>query len=186
VIVSLHRSLASVVMLVTALALCGRHAIAAQSEMVIVKGTSGQGEKHYHRPGCPVIKDGKDVLAMTRAEAESRGVKAHRDCDPALSAPSAEPQGPASGTPRTAPPETVFIDTAGTHYHRKNCARLEKDAKAVPLTNVGKRWPCATCRPPVPKRTTEPLVPRWRGSGPGRATPVRSDTQAPLSWTLRS
>lgn len=185
-IVSRHSSLPFVVMLATALALCGRHAIAAQSEMVIVKGASGQGEKNYHRPGCPVIKDGKDVLAMTRAEAESRGAKAHRDCDPALSAAGADPQGSASGPPRTAPPETVFIDTAGTHYHRKNCARLEKDAKAVPLTNVGKRWPCATCRPPVPKRTTEPLVPRWRGSGPGRATPVGSDTQALVSWTRRS
>lgn len=181
----LARPAAVAVLLLAALAVRAPGPISAQSEMVIVKGTSGQGEKNYHRPGCPVIGDGKDVLAMTRAEAESRGAKAHRDCDPALSAPAVGPQGPAATTPRTAPPETVFIDTAGTQYHRKNCARLEKDAKAVPLTSVGKRWPCPACRPPVPKRTTEPLVPRWRGSKPGRAGPVAAHTQA-SSATLRS
>jgi hypothetical protein len=36
-----------------------------QSEMVIVK----EGTKEYHRAGCEVIRDGKGVLAMTRAQA---------------------------------------------------------------------------------------------------------------------
>ena len=160
-----HRRLALVVVLLTAAALPGQQAIAAQSEMVIAREGTGQGEKHYHRPGCAVVRDGKGVVAMARAEAESRGFKAHRDCDPALSAPAAAPPGATSATPSKAPPETVFIDAAATHYHRKDCARLGKDARPLPVTDVGKRWPCPACRPPVPKRTTEPLVPRWRGPG---------------------
>ena len=54
-----HRRLALVVILLTAAALPGQQAIAAQSEMVIARKGTGQGEKHYHRPGCPVVRDGK-------------------------------------------------------------------------------------------------------------------------------
>jgi hypothetical protein len=166
-------------LILTALVISGQHAIAAQSEMVIAREGVGQGEKNYHRPGCPVVRDGKGVVAMARAEAESRGFKAHRDCDPALSAPAA-PQGATVPTLRKAPPETVFIDTAATHYHRKDCAKLGAGAKAVAVTDVGKRWPCPTCRPPVPKRTADPVVPRWRGPGRRGGAPVVPETPPAL------
>ena len=181
----LHRSLAFVVVLLIAAALCGPGAVAAQSEMVIVKEASGQGDKHYHRPGCPVVRDGKDVLAMTRAEAESRGFKAHRDCEAASSAQPPQGPGTASTKPPSPPPETVFVDSGTTYYHRKNCARLGKDAKGIALTAVGKRWPCPACRPPVPKRTTEPVVPRWRGPGRGGRAAL-TDTPATLAAAVRS
>jgi len=140
---------------------CAAGAPTAQSELVIAKQTP---TKEYHRPDCPVIRDGKDVLAMTRAEAESRGFKAHRDCDPSKQTAPADqpPRGDASARPKT-PPETVYIDASSRYYHRKTCAKLGTHPEAVAVTGVGKRWPCPTCRPPVPKRSTEPLVPRWRG-----------------------
>lgn len=50
----------------------------AQSELVIHK----EGSTQYHRPGCEVIGNGKDVLALTRAQAEARGDKPHSGCDP--------------------------------------------------------------------------------------------------------
>ena len=138
--------------------LCVPARSSAQSELVIVKDTAA---KEYHSPGCAVVRDGKDVVAMTRAEAVSRGFKPHRDCDPAVQAPAAPPGAPAAKP--TAPPATVFIDSSTKYYHRKTCAKLGAHPEAVAVTAVGKRWPCPTCRPPVPKRTTEPLVPRWRG-----------------------
>ena len=144
-----------------------------QSDLVVVR-TNAQpaagaadknADKQYHRPGCPVVRDAKDVMAMTLAQAEARGYTAHPDCDPARTAqPPA--QAPATG-PAAAPPpakvETVFVDDGGTQYHRKGCVKLGAHAKAVALTAVGKRWPCPVCRPPVPKRPVTPLVPGWRG-----------------------
>ena len=44
---------------------------AGQSELVI----HTQGTGLYHRPGCPLLKDATDVMAMTRAQAEARGHK---------------------------------------------------------------------------------------------------------------
>lgn len=159
---------AVVTVVLTAAAPYGQIATGTQTEIVIVKEASGQGEKHFHRPGCPLVRDGKEIVAMTRAEAESREFKAHRDCDPAQSAATAQPQAAATAQPQApaakAPPTTVFVDAGTTYYHRKNCPKLGKPAKSVALTAVSKRWPCPTCRPPVPKRATEPVVPRWRGT----------------------
>jgi hypothetical protein len=138
--------------------LCVAAPVSAQSELVIVKDTAA---KEYHRPGCPIVRDGKDVLAMTRAEAESRGFKSHRDCDPAVQAPAAQ-SGAAPSTPKP-PPETVYLDRSTKYYHRKTCPKLGTHVEAVTVTAVGKRWACPTCKPPVPKRSTDPLVPRWRG-----------------------
>jgi len=127
----------------------------AQSELVIHK----EGSNQYHRPGCEVIRDGKDVLALTRAQAEARGYKPHPDCDPEQrksSTPPADSRAPA------AKPETVYLN--GTkYYHRKDCRKLEANQKAVraeSLDAAGKSyWPCPDCRPPVRRRNpaSEPL-----------------------------
>jgi hypothetical protein len=129
--------------------------VGAQSELVIHKDGSTQ----YHRPGCEVIRDGKDVLALTRAQAEARGYRPHPDCDPQQRQSGA----PSAGSPApAAKPETVYVN--GTkYYHRKDCRKLEANAKAVraeTLDIAGKTyWPCPDCRPPVRKRNpaSEPL-----------------------------
>jgi hypothetical protein len=136
---------------------------AAQSELVVVK-KEGAGASQYHRPGCPAVRDTKDVLAMTRAQAESRGSKAHPDCDPsAVSAAGAPPAAVAGaqGKPGAAE-EPVFIDASGSAYHRQGCAKMGGGQRKVLLKDVAKRWPCASCRPPIRKRAETPLVPGWR------------------------
>ena len=128
---------------------------AAQSELVIYK----KGSTQYHRPGCDMIRDAKDVVALPRAQAEARGDKPHPEWDPEQrkSAPS-----PPGGAAANATPQTVYLN--GTkYYHRKDCLRLEVDSKEVraePLDTAGKTyWPCPDCRPPVRKRVrdSEPL-----------------------------
>ena len=123
---------------------------AAQSELVIYK----EGSTQYHRPGCDVIRDAKDVVALTRAQAEARGYKPHPECDPEQSRSAPPPAESAA----TAKPQTVYLN--GTkYYHRKDCRRLEANPKAVraeSLDTAGKTyWPCPDCRPPVRKRVTE-------------------------------
>jgi hypothetical protein len=124
-----------------------------QSELVIYKEGTGL----YHRPGCPTLKDATDVMAMTRAQAESRGHKAHADCDPAL---MKKPEGaPAPGTPTA--PVTVYLND-GKYYHRKDCPRLKESVKlkSESLEAAGKAyWPCPDCRPPVRRKNAEPAVP---------------------------
>ena len=114
---------------------------AGQSEMVITK----EGTTAYHRPGCEVIRDGKGVLAMTRAQAEGRGLRSHDGCDPAKNPP------PPAATP-PAPPAYVFVD-GSKYYHRESCKRLGKDRRKVRLDDAGvKFWPCPACKPPIRKR----------------------------------
>ena len=98
---------------------------------------------------------------MTRGQAESRGYKAHRDCDPAT-APGTK-DGTARATRAPFPRRSVFVDADGKYYHRKGCQKTGKAPRKVQLKDVGKRWPCPTCRPPIRKRTDAPLVPGWRG-----------------------
>ena len=124
---------------------------AARSELVIYK----EGSTQYHRPGCDVIRDAKDVVALPRAQAEARGYKPHPECDPdqSKSVPSSS-----GGAAAPAKPHTVYLN--GTkYYHRKECRRLEANPKAVraeSLDTAGKTyWPCPDCRPPVRKRVTE-------------------------------
>ena len=124
---------------------------AAQSELVIYK----EGSTQYHRPGCDVIRDAKDVVALPRAQAEARGYKPHPECDPEQSTSAPPPSG---GAAEQAKPQTVYLN--GTkYYHRKDCRRLETNPKAVraeSLETAGKTyWPCPDCRPPVRKRVTE-------------------------------
>ena len=125
----------------------------AQSELVIYK----EGTKLYHRAGCPILKNATDIVAMTRAQAESRGFKPHADCDPEAkkNAPPAAPVPPR-------PPEMVFLNNT-KYYHRKDCRKLDaagKGVRAVPLDEAGKtHWPCPDCRPPVRRKSSEPAVP---------------------------
>lgn len=130
----------------------------AWRELVLHK----EGTKLYHRPHCPVVRDGAGVLALDRAQAESRGYKAHPDCDPANAPP------PAAKPPARAPaPVTVYVD-GSKYYHRKDCRRLNRSAKeftAKPLDSAGReQWPCPSCRPPVRRRPAE----RPPQSGRGR------------------
>ena len=124
---------------------------AGQSELVIYKEGTGL----YHRPGCPVLKDATDVMAMTRGQAESRGHKAHADCDPAQKKPESAPA-------KSPPPAsvTVYLDD-GKHYHRRDCPKLQgAKVKSESLETAGKsHWPCPDCRPPVRKKSAEPAVP---------------------------
>jgi len=133
------------------------HAVpTAQSELVIHK----DGTKLYHRPGCPIVLDLVGVLAMTRAQAEARGYKAHPDCDPT------NPNAPAPRAPPP-PPATVYVD-GSKYYHRKDCRKLTdpKAVKAVSLDVAGKvQWPCPECKPPVRRKSTENAVPGTKRRG---------------------
>ena len=126
---------------------------ATQSELVIYKEGTGL----YHRPGCPVLKDATDVMAMTRAQAEARGHKPHADCDPDQNKPE--------GAPAQSPPPasvTVYLND-NRYYHRKDCPKLKEAGNQVrseSLEKAGKsHWPCPTCRPPVRRKSAEPAVP---------------------------
>jgi hypothetical protein len=127
-----------------------------QSELVIHK----EGTKLYHRPSCPVIRDGVGILAMTRAQAEARGYTAHPDCDP---------ENPKAPAPRAAPPPPVTVYVDGTkYYHRKDCSTLAtaKDVKAVSLEVAGKaQWPCPVCKPPIRQKSTENAIPGTKRLG---------------------
>jgi hypothetical protein len=112
----------------------------AQIEYVIVH----EGAKDYHRPGCPAIKDAKDIVVMTRGQADGKGLKPHADCDPS------NPRN-ATSSPK-APPVYVFTD-GSPYYHREKCAKLKKDARRVTVEVAAqKHWPCPTCKPPIRPR----------------------------------
>jgi len=133
----------------------------AQSELVIYK----EGTSFYHRPACDVIRDMKGVVAMTRAQAESRGYKPHPDCDPAVAKPDASAPAAASA-PANPQPQMVYVD-GGKYYHRKDCRRLgagPKPARAESLDVAGRSlWPCPECRPPKrPRQGTSPPLGRVR------------------------
>lgn len=111
--------------------------VTAQSELVIAKEGSGE----YHRPDCSVVRDGKGVIALSRAQAESRGLKPHAACDPATATAS-----------KPAEPVTVFVDR-GRYYHRESCKRLAKDSRKIQLDEVARKyWPCPACKPPIRRR----------------------------------
>lgn len=132
------------------LLLTGASPARAQSGMVIHK----EGTKLYHRPGCPVIRDFKGVLAMTEAQARSRGYTQHEACGKAESAADANAKDGATAA------VTVYLD-GSKYYHRKTCTRVGKaEMKPAALDDVARKvWPCPTCRPPIRKRAAEPAVP---------------------------
>jgi hypothetical protein len=96
------------------------------------------GSKEFHTPSCPLIQKEKGASVLTRAQANGKGYKQHKDCDPATIAEA------------NAPP-TVYVAESDKVYHRADCKVLPKDAKKVPLDEkaVKGRWPCTVCRPPV-------------------------------------
>jgi hypothetical protein len=108
------------------------------AEYVLVK----QGSKEYHRPGCEIVRDAKNVVAMTRAEAESRGLKPHAACDPSKAK---------SSTPAV---QYVFVEPRDQRYHRETCSKLGKTRERITLDEAAKRkyWPCPVCKPPVRQR----------------------------------
>jgi hypothetical protein len=114
---------------------------AFQSQLVLQKGDS----REYHRPWCPVVRDGKEVVALPRAQAESRGLKPHAACDKDPAAGADKP-GDAGSAP-------VFVHIDGSkYYHREKCAKASGPLTRTPLATAGKsRWPCPACRPPVRK-----------------------------------
>lgn len=110
-----------------------------QTELVLQKGSG----KEYHRPGCKLVKDGKGVVAMTRAQAESRGLTSHAACDPAT---------PESAGRDKPAPVLVHVDE-GRYYHRESCRKLAAKSRKVPLEEAAKKfWPCPTCKPPIRPR----------------------------------
>jgi hypothetical protein len=127
--------------------------LAARSELVVHK----EGTKLYHRPGCPVIRDGANVLALTRAQAESRGYTSHPECDPATAKAPSESKGRTEAQPGV----TVYVE-GPTYYHRKSCPKLaaaSNPPKAQPLeTALKTHWPCPTCKAPVFKKTVDAPV----------------------------
>jgi hypothetical protein len=108
------------------------------TEYVLVK----QGSKEYHRPGCEVVRDTTNVVAMTRGEAESRGLKPHAACDPS------------QAKSRAAAAQYVFVAPGDKRYHRETCAKLGKTRERITLDAAAakKYWPCPVCKPPVRKR----------------------------------
>ena len=130
-------------LLVLALTVAWGLSAPTQSEMVVQR----EGTALYHRPTCDLVRGVRDVLAMTRAQAESRGLKPHADCDPAKNPP------PPEGTPTGAKLAMVLIDVGGQYYHRDKCEKLSRNSKRVSVTEAYKKyWPCRTCKPPIRPR----------------------------------
>jgi len=137
------------------LCVCAPAGWSVQPELVIHK----EGTTLYHRPACEAVRDGKGVLALTRGQAEARGLKPHAACDPATIGKNGT-EGRPSGGPRDETPTFVQVDES-KYYHRSTCSKLQKDSKRVELESAGKtHWPCPRCRPPVRKRSAEPAIPK--------------------------
>ena len=142
-------------LLVTAVA--GAFASAAgafQGQLVIHK----QGTSEYHRPWCPVIRDGQAVMALTAGQAAARGLTSHAACEKPPAAEVAT-TGTAPAPRKPAAPVSVYLD-GSKYYHREKCAKAAGPLTRVLLESAGKeRWPCPACRPPVRKKSEEPAVP---------------------------
>lgn len=130
-----------------------------QSPLVLQKERT----REYHRPWCALVRDGRDVLALTQAQAEARGLRSHEACEkepPNAPAPSAGTTGR-----KPAAPVVVFLD--GTkYYHREKCVKAVGPLTNATLDAAGRsRWPCPSCRPPVRRKSEGPAVPE-RGRRP--------------------
>jgi hypothetical protein len=110
------------------------------TEYVLVKA----GSQEYHRPGCEVVRDAKNVVAMMRGEAEARGRRPHAACDPAKSPPGKTP----------AALQYVFVASSDKRYHRETCSRLGNTRQRITLEEAARKkyWPCPVCKPPIRKR----------------------------------
>lgn len=121
--------------MLAALLLCLGGAAFGQELVIAIEGS-----KEYHRPGCERIAGRTDVVAMQRGQAEARGLKPHKECDPAFVPPPAKPV-------------MVTVDASGKYYHRDTCKRIGKDPRKVTLDEAAKaHWPCTVCKPPIRPR----------------------------------
>jgi hypothetical protein len=119
-------------------------AAAAQDALVLTRAS----DPLYHWPGCPVVRDAKDVLAMTQGQAAGRGKKPHADCDPAnvRQTPGERKRAEALKTP-------LYIASSDRYYHREKCEKLGTPSRKVSLDEAAKkRFPCRTCKPPIRPR----------------------------------
>jgi hypothetical protein len=113
---------------------------AAQTEYVLVK----PGSKLYHQPSCEQLVGAKGVVAMTRSQAESRGLKQDPACDPAKHPPDEK---------KKAAAVYVYVQPKGKYYHREHCKNAGESPKRMLLDEAAKKyWPCPVCKPPIRKR----------------------------------
>jgi hypothetical protein len=111
-----------------------------QTEYVLVK----PGQKVYHQPNCEQLAGAKNVVAMTRSQAERRGLTQDPVCDPAKHPPD-EKKKPA--------PVFVYVQPNGKYYHRERCEKVGPSPKRITLDEAAKKfWPCPVCKPPIRKR----------------------------------
>ncbi len=111
-----------------------------QTEYVLVK----PGQKVYHQPFCEQVANAKNVVAMTRTQAESRGLTQDPACDPATHS---------AGDKKKAAPVYVYVQPGGKYYHREHCKEAGASPKRMALDEAAKKyWPCPVCKPPIRKR----------------------------------
>lgn len=111
-----------------------------QTQYVLVK----PGQKVYHQPSCEQVASAKNVVAMTRSQAEARGLTQDPACDPATHPP---------GEKKKAPVVYVYVQPGGKYYHREHCDKAGPSPKRLTLDEAAKKyWPCPVCKPPIRKR----------------------------------
>jgi hypothetical protein len=111
-----------------------------QTQYVLVK----PGQKVYHQPFCEQVAAAKNVVAMTRVQAEARGLTQDPACDPATHSP---------GEKKKAAPVFVYVQPGGKYYHREHCDNAGPSPKKMLLDEAAKKyWPCPVCKPPIRKR----------------------------------
>lgn len=112
----------------------------AQTQYVLVK----PGSKLYHQPDCEQLVGAKGVTAMTRSQAEARGLTQDPACDPAKHPPDEK---------KKAAPVYVYVQPDGQYYHREHCEKAGASPKRMTLDEAAKKyWPCPVCKPPIRKR----------------------------------
>jgi len=113
---------------------------AIQTDYVFVK----PGSKVYHQAGCEQLVGARGVTAMTRRQAEARGLKQDPACDPATHPP---------GEQKKPAPVFVYVQPGGKYYHREHCAKAGASPTRMTLDEAAKKyWPCPVCKPPIRKR----------------------------------
>jgi hypothetical protein len=111
-----------------------------QTQYVLVK----PGSKHYHQPDCEQLKGAKGVTAMTRSQAEARGLTQDPACDPATHPPEEK---------KKEAPVYVYVQPGQKYYHREHCTKAGASPKRITLDEAAKTyWPCPVCKPPIRKR----------------------------------
>ena len=136
-----HRAMRPFVMLLFLVSLMP----GVQTQYVFVK----PGSKLYHRSDCEQLVHAKGVTAMTRSQAEARGLTQDPACDPATHPP---------GEKKKRAPIYVYVQADGKYYHREHCAKAGPSPRRMTLDEAAKKyWPCPVCKPPI--RTREESAP---------------------------